>query len=107
MLEEIKLSLELGSSNKDELLNSLIKRSSRQVMNWIQEQYLPEELEYIVIELVIARYNYIGSEGLSSENSDGVSLTYKDNLLDKYKEELNRWIEQNKSHLKKNRLRLL
>lgn len=107
ILNEVKITLGLSSSDKDELLSSLIQRSSNQVTNHINEKTLPNELEYIVIELAIARYNRIGSEGIKSENSDGVSFSYKDDLLEDYKKDLNKWIENNKTTSKNLKLRLI
>ena len=105
MLQEIKITLGQSSFDKDELLLSLISRSTKQVLNYIKEDSLPKELEYIVIELVIARYNRIGSEGLNSENSDGVSLSYNKNILDNFKSDLDRYID-NKISTFKNKLRM-
>lgn len=107
ILNEVKISLGLSSSDKDELLYSLIRRSSRQVENYIKENSVPEELEYIVIELVISRYNRIGSEGLNSENSDGVSFSYNNNSLDGFKMDLDRYIANKKSQLDKIKVRLI
>lgn len=107
ILNEVKISLGLSSSDKDELLLSLIQRSSNQVINHINEKSLPNGLEYIVIELTIARYNRIGSEGIKSESSDGVSFSYKDDLLEDYKKDLNKWIENNKTTSKNLKLRLI
>ena len=97
ILREIKISLGLSSFDKDELLLSLISRSNIQVLNYINEDILPKKLEYIVVELVIARYNRLGSEGLNSENTDGVSVSYNKNTLDNFKEDLDRYIESKKT----------
>lgn len=107
ILNEVKISLGLSSSDKDELLNSLIQRSSQQVKNYIKENSVPQELGYIVTELVISRYNRIGSEGLSSENSDGVSFSYNNNLLDNFKVDLDRYIANRESQLDKVKVRLI
>lgn len=95
ILNEVKISLGLSSSDKDELLSSLIKRPTQRVLNYIGKKELPTELEYIVIELAIARYNLIGSEGLNSENSDGVNFSYSTNLLDPYIKDLDKWMKDN------------
>ena len=105
MIQEVKISLGLSSSDKDELLYSLITRSTMQVLNYIKEEALPKELEYIVEELSIDRYNRIGSEGLNSENSDGVSFSYNNNLLNSYKDDLDRYIDKKKS-ASNNRVRM-
>lgn len=96
ILSEVKLSLGLSSSDKDELLLSLIDRWEQRVLNHINEKQLPAELEYIVTELTIARYNQLGSEGLNSENSDGVNISYNTNLLSLYTKDLDKWIKDNK-----------
>lgn len=106
ILREVKLSLGLSSSDKDELLLSFIKRSTQQILNYIRSNELPIQLEYIVIELVIARYNRIGSEGINSENSDGVSFSYNNNLLDSYKQDLDEWIKNNNSNGSKSKVRM-
>ncbi len=107
ILNEVKITLGLSSSDKDELLKSLIKRNSQPVINYIKEQKVPSELEYIVVELVVARYNRIGSEGLNSENSDGVSFSYNNNSLDGFKMDLDRYIANKKSQLDKIKVRLI
>lgn len=108
LLGEIKITLGLGSSDKDELLLTLINRCSQPVLNYINKKELPEVLEYIVIELVIARYNRIGSEGMNSENTDGVTFSYNNNVLDAYKKDLDRWIKENTTKINKSvRMRLI
>lgn len=48
---------------------------------------IPDELNYILVELTIYRFNKIGSEGMTAENKSGGSDTYdskyEDRLLDK------------------------
>lgn len=49
---------------------------------------VPKELEYIVDELAIQRYNLIGSEGMSKESSDGYSVDYRTDELGGYARDL-------------------
>lgn len=48
---------------------------------------IPKELNYILVELTIYRFNKIGSEGMTAENKSSGSETYdskyEDRLLDK------------------------
>ena len=107
ILNEVQISLGQSSLDKSELLLSLISRSSKQVLNYLKAKELPEELEYVVVELTIARYNRIGSEGLNSENSDGVSFSYNNDLLKAYKYDLDRWIKENQPKKNNVRMRLI
>ena len=40
----------------------------------------PKELEFVLVELAIQRFNRIGSEGISSESVDGKSVSYEDDF---------------------------
>ena len=55
---------------------------------------VPTELEYIVEELTIARFNRLGSEGISSENLDGHSATYEDINLFSYEADISAYLTQ-------------
>src|SRR5699024_12511152 len=49
---------------------------------------IPEELDYIVTESAIARYNRIGSEGMDAESMDGHSASYVDKDLSDYEDDM-------------------
>lgn len=51
---------------------------------------VPSDLDHVVTEAAIARYNRIGSEGMSSESLDGHSAAYTENILDQYDGEIRR-----------------
>ena len=70
--------------DKDEILNEFIANSTQMVNLYCGTDILPEELEFIVIENVIARFNRMGSEGYESENFDTISINYLENLLTPY-----------------------
>lgn len=58
---------------------------------------VPDELEYIVAELTIARFNRIGSEGMVKESMDGHSAEYQDKSLDDYDAAINAYINPESS----------
>ena len=55
---------------------------------------IPEELEYIVTEVSVKRFNRIGSEGATSHNVEGESLNLGDvdDFAD-YMDEINKYLE--------------
>ena len=79
MLERIKLLLNV--TDQDVLLNELITLSNEKIAAYIGQDTCPVELDWVVVELVIQRFNRIGSEGLSSESVDGGANTYIDDEL--------------------------
>lgn len=66
----------------------------------------PEELEHIIIEVAIIRYNRIGSEGLSSHTVEGESLTFEDDDFSGFKDEIESFLE-NQKETRKGRVRFL
>lgn len=53
---------------------------------------IPETLQYIVTEVAVIRYNRIGSEGVSSHNVDGESMTWSKEDFEPYQEEIQAWL---------------
>ena len=58
-------------NDNEELLLEILDITKSKILNYINESELPLELEFVLIELAIQRYNRIGSEGVSSESVDG------------------------------------
>ena len=86
-----KIKILLGITDNDELLNEIIEITEYKILNYINKKTLPEELEFILIELVISRFNKIGSEGFSSESTDGKSISYEDDF-ENYKQYLDDYL---------------
>lgn len=79
-LETVEILLEVKD---DERVNALYARYAEMLLARLQKSdpdiaSIPIELEYIVDELTIARFNRIGSEGMTSESMDGHSANYGD-----------------------------
>ena len=84
----------LGTTDNDELINEIIELTTSKILNYINKTELPNELESVLIELAIQRYNRIGSEGISSESVDGKSVSYEDDF-ESYKVYLDDYISKN------------
>ena len=92
-LQDVKLLLGIKDNSRDDLLNLLIDNAQTQLLGRLQVvDEVPPSLEYIVPELVVRRYNRIGSEGMSSETVEGHSATYDDKDLLAYEFEIDRFL---------------
>ena len=89
-----KVKILLGITDNDELLNEIIEITEYKILNYINKKTLPGELEFILIELAIERYNRIGSEGIASESVDGKNISYEDSF-ENYKTYLDDYIFKN------------
>lgn len=66
----------------------------------------PGEMEQIIIEVAIIRYNRIGSEGLEAHNVAGENQQFHDNDFDGYMNEIQAFLDLQKD-AKRGRVRFL
>lgn len=62
---------------QDDVLNVIISNVSSHLKAMLGKE-IPEHLEFIVIEIVVRRFNRIGTEGMQSESVEGHSVTFYD-----------------------------
>lgn len=96
MLTEIKRTLEITDTSLDAQLNDFIGRITDRLLLRLGVPTLPVELQFIVVECTVKRFNLKGNEGMASYSQEGESITYGD-LLDEYKDDIALWVHtQNK-----------
>lgn len=76
MLERLKLYLGIKSNSKDELLTDILQTTEKQMQVMLGVDAIPEELNFVLLEVAITRFNRIGSEGMKSEVVDGHKVEY-------------------------------
>ena len=92
LLNRIKTLLNIeGNEN---LIYEIVNITEAKILNYINASEMPKELEFVLIELSVQRFNRIGSEGISSESIDGKSVSYDDDFTG-YKHYLDDYISRN------------
>lgn len=76
-MERIKTVLDIQDNEQDELLSILITNVSSHLKALLGKD-APEELEFIVEEITIRRFNRVGTEGMKSESVEGHNVTFYD-----------------------------
>lgn len=97
MVENIlnRIRLMINVEGREELLQEIIRLVAMPVLLYIKQEEIPTELEWIVVELAIKRYNRIGAEGFTEEKSDNIQNRYEESMINEYISFLDRWIENN------------
>lgn len=93
-LEEVKRTLEIVDDDLDNQLNDFLNRSEKQLkvrLGFIDK--VPDELDYIIVELAISRFNRKGDEGYTSYSQEGQSINYG-KLLDDYENDIKAWLKK-------------
>lgn len=99
MLEQIKTLLGFADdSSRDDLLNTIINIVSARLKLLIGGIEPPEELEHIIVEVAVARFNKIGSEGLSSHSVEGESLSFTNDDFADFSDEIQAFLDGQKDN---------
>ena len=83
----------LGIPDNDELIYEITELTKSKILNYINKAEIPNELEFVLIELAIRRFNRIGSEGITSESVDGRTTSYEDDF-ESYKQYLDDYMSK-------------
>lgn len=95
MIDDIKQILQIQTIEENTLIETLIDKIEGRVKTYVGLKTIPEDLEWIIVELTCSRYNMMGSEAVHSEQNEGIKYIYLDNLLDPYREYLDAYIMNN------------
>ena len=91
MLDKIKILLNIQDDAQDELLSTLMGLCREEAYVYCNLPAYNEKLDFVVIQMVIERYNRIGCEGTTSLSSSGVSADYDSFYSDKVVRLLNKY----------------
>ena len=81
-----------ATSKQKELLDVIVNLTEKKLQGKINP--IPQELEYIIVEVSIKRYNRIGSEGMRSESVEGHSTTFSNDDFREYQKDIDDYLEE-------------
>ena len=98
MLENIKMLLGINplDTDLDNKLTLLINNTVARLKRKLGGIEPPEDMDDIILEVVIKRFNRIGSEGVSSHTVEGESVTYTDKDFDEFSGEIQSFLDDQK-----------
>lgn len=108
MLTQLKVMLGMPYTQtpKDEQLQLILDSTTNRLKSLLGGIDPPEELEYIILEVAVIRYNRIGSEGLSAHSVEGESQRFGTDDFAAYREDIRNYLA-GVEQAKKGRVRFL
>lgn len=79
----------------DNLIRSIIKSAEAQMKLLLGETIIPEELEFIIVEVTLSKFNSYRAEGFQSTSQDGYSFSkFSADDFDPYKYYISLWLKK-------------
>ena len=93
-LDNVKALLELqGIHEKDDVILAILDNTEARLKVLLENaQEVPEELNYIIIEVAVSRFNRIGSEGYTRHGIEGENISLSDNDFEPYMNDISRYL---------------
>ena len=92
MLDKILLLLGLDDETITDKVEAIMEMTEQRLMLMLGQSSIPEALSFVVVEVTIARFNRIGSEGTSSHSVSNESMTWSDDDFKPYKNDIQAWL---------------
>lgn len=89
VLDDVKVLTSDDNDAKFEVIQRLTEQRLQSILGLIDN--VPQELDYIVTDVVLKRFNRISNEGISSYSQEGESMTFNDSDFDEYANEIARY----------------
>lgn len=105
LIKDLKVILDIDStdSSSDDLLNLVVKRTKQRLLAKIKkgpDETVPNQLEYILFEVSVRRFNRINNEGMKSYSEDGENVTFNEDDFTGFENEISNYLsEQNESQM--------
>lgn len=96
MLTNLKLLLGIEEADLDNKLALLLDFATARLKTLLGGIEPPAELEHIIVEVAVKRFNRIGSEGLTSHSVEGESLNFGEDDFAEFAEEIQAFLNAQK-----------
>lgn len=83
----------IGGHADEALLKLIIDIVEAQLLVRLGEDKVPYELQYVVVNVAVARYNQIGDEGKSSMTVEGESASWLTDLFAPYEKDIRLYLD--------------
>lgn len=94
------LAIGKDDTSQDEQLKRILSMESDRLKNKIHKKTsdeIPNELNYILIEVSIRRFNLLKNEGMANYSQEGETIRYENDEFDDFMDDINRYLIDNEA----------
>lgn len=91
IINDVTALLGFFDEKSNKTLAVIIRLTTNRLKTLLDVEEVPTELEYIVTEVSIVRYNKIGSEGVTNHSVEGETMSFSDNDFKGYLSDIEAW----------------
>jgi hypothetical protein len=95
VIDKIKTLLGLKDNDQDPLLNVIIENTEQALCFKLSVDEVPKELDYVLVEVAIKRFNRLKNEGMTSYSQEGESITFNSSDFDDFNSDIQQWRADN------------
>lgn len=100
VIDKIKTLLGLKDNNQDDLLDVIIENTEQALCFKLSANEVPKELNYVLVEVAIKRFNRLKNEGMTSYSQEGESITFNLSDFDDFSSDIQQWRADNNKNEK-------
>jgi hypothetical protein len=99
VLNDLKLLLGFSEdeTDRDELLLKIIAMATARLKLLLGGVEHPKEMDHIVLDVSVIRFNRIGSEGMTAHSVEGEALSFVEDDFAQYADEIQSWLDRQES----------
>lgn len=106
MLDDLKKLLGIEDDSLDSKLELILRSVQGRLKLLLGGIEVPSEMNHIVMEVAVIRFNRLGSEGMSAHSVEGESMSYNDNDFDGFLNEIQAFLDSQEES-KRGRVRFI
>ena len=76
IIEQVKALLDIDDNLQDNRLSVIQNLTEAHFKAFSNQDTIPEKLNYIIAEVMVKRFNRLGSEGMTSQKVEGLDMAF-------------------------------
>ncbi|WP_235020637.1 phage head-tail connector protein [Pediococcus pentosaceus] len=96
---KVLIAMNEDDTSKDNLLNLIVANTEASLKVKLHKkatEKVPDELNYILLEVAVRRFNRLKNEGMANYSQEGETITFNSNDFDDFKDDINKYLIDNK-----------